>query len=64
MKTDQFRREKFSKALISTDREALEAYKTRRGRAKKMEELEADINNIRKDMSEIKTLLQQILHRG
>lgn len=64
METTQFRREKFSKALISTDRDALEAYKTRRGRALKLQELETDINNIKQDMTEIKTLLQQILHRG
>jgi hypothetical protein len=57
-----FRRE--AAALINTDHDGLHAYKTRRDRMKKFEELETDINNIKQDMNEIKTLLQKILNRG
>ena len=57
-----FRRE--ASALINTDLDGLNAYKTRRDRMKKIEELETDIDNIKQDMSEIKMLLQKILNRG
>lgn len=60
--TTTFRRE--ASALINTDLDGLAAYKTRRDRMKKIEELETDINTIKQDMSEIKTLLQNILNNG
>jgi len=63
MSDTAFRRQ--AAALISTDFGGLHAYKTRRDRMKKLEELEDDINNIKQDMTEIKTLLQKILiNRG
>ena len=60
--TTTFRRE--ASALINTDFDGLTAYKTRRDRMKKIEELETDIDNIKQDMTEIKMLLQKILNRG
>lgn len=57
-----FRRE--ASALINTDLDGLNAYKTRRDRMKKIEELETDIDIIKQDMTEIKMLLQKILNRG
>jgi len=60
--TTTFRRE--ASALINTDFDGLNAYKTRRDRMKKIEELETDINMIKQDMTEIKTLLQNILNKG
>lgn len=60
--TSSFRRE--ASALINTDFDGLNAYKIRRDRMKKIEDLEIDINNIKQDMTEIKMLLQKILNRG
>lgn len=56
-----YKRDCNSNALINTDDEGLAAYKTRRQRLEKIEELETDINNIKTDIADIKLLLQQIL---
>jgi hypothetical protein len=64
MMENKFRREEFSKALINADHESLKAYKIRRQKDKKITDLETDINKMKDDISEIKTLLVQILNRG
>lgn len=64
MSEHKFRREEFSKALINADGESLIAYKKRRENSKKIAQLETDINIMKDDISEIKTLLVQILNRG
>lgn len=64
MSDHKFRREEFSKALINSDFEGLKAYKIRREKSKKLEQLETDINMLKDDIQQIKTLLLEILHRG
>jgi hypothetical protein len=59
-----FRREENTSALLNVDHDGLQAYKARRDRLKKIQELETDINIIKQDMSEIKTMLEKILNRG
>lgn len=63
MKTDLLLRDTSSNALLSIDNEVLVAYKTRKQRMQKMKELENDVNNIKHELVEIKTLLQQILNK-
>jgi hypothetical protein len=59
-----FRREENTSALLNVDHDGLQAYKARRERMRKIQELETDINIIKQDMSEIKTILEKILNRG
>jgi hypothetical protein len=47
--------------LINKDNEALEAYKKRKGRDKKLDALEEEILTIRDDMAEIKLLLRGLV---
>lgn len=59
------RRDQNSSAIINTDSNALTAYKLKRANAKKMKELETDINSVKQELKEIKHLLQQIItNRG
>lgn len=64
MSDHKFRREEFSKALINSDLEGLKAYKIRREKNRKLDQLETDINMMKDDIQNIKTLLLQILNRG
>lgn len=61
MDLTKIKRDKRTQALINTDLDALAAYKTQRDRQKKLETLEQDINNMKSDLGEIKTLLSEIL---
>ena len=47
--------------LINKDNEALEAYRKRKGRDKKLDALEEEILTIRDDMAEIKLLLRGLV---
>lgn len=47
--------------LINKDNEALEAYKKRKSRDKKLDALEEEILTIRDDMAEIKLLLRGLV---
>lgn len=58
---DKYVRDRHSKALISKDLAGLEAYKTTRNRMKEIRGYGDDINNLKNEFAEIKSLLQQIL---
>ena len=64
MNLDFIRRDTKSTALINEDIEALKAYRTQRERLNKLSLLERDINNMKCEIQEIKTLLKEILNRG
>lgn len=65
MDISQIKRDKNSSAVINTDSKALAAYKARRASAKKLKELETDINTVKQELKEIKKMLQQIItNRG
>ena len=50
-------------AVISTDMVALSAYKTRKQREAKMEEAFQEMETIRCDLCNIKTLLEQLVNK-
>jgi hypothetical protein len=58
--TNKYVRDTHSKGLISSDIKALQAYKMSRDRMNKIEEFETDINNLRKELTDIKILLENI----
>ena len=60
--TNKYVRDKDSKAIISSDKNSLTAYKAQRERAKQMQNPLDDINMLKNEMIEIKTLLTQILN--
>ena len=47
--------------LINKDNTALQAYKAQKNKMKKIDNLEEEISNLRKDMDEIKTLLRGLV---
>jgi hypothetical protein len=58
--TNKYVRDTHSKGLISSDIKALQAYKMSRDRMNKIEEFGTDINNLRKELTDIKILLENI----
>jgi hypothetical protein len=59
-----------SKAVLSIDMDKLKEHKNKRHSAKlmyenslKMDNLESDITNIKQDMNDIKSLLQQLIQK-
>ena len=67
---NSFVRDLHSKALINTDRVALENHRKRRQieiqQARKLQQMEnkvEELNNVRNEMLEIKSLLQEILNK-
>lgn len=61
MNTDIFFRDKNTSALLNTDDASIQAYKAKKERAKKIAEMEHDMNNIKNELLEIKSMLHQIL---
>lgn len=59
--TTKYQRDAHSKAIISSDINALKAYKIARKRATQVNSYGEDINTLKEEMSEIKSLLQQLL---
>ena len=63
--TDKYVRDSNSKAIISTDVEALRIYRAKRTQHKVMrsqfEQFENDINSVKREMQDIKVMLQKIL---
>ena len=53
-------RDSFNKAILNTNNEALASYKARRNKERKTE---SDINNLKEEMQDIKTLMQRILDK-
>lgn len=60
----EYRRDEETHALLNTDIQGLTAYKARREKMRKIDALEADINMLKTDLVEIKSLLTQLLNRG
>lgn len=52
-----------SKAVLNNDREALKAYKARKKRIKQQENLANRMRKLEDDVSEIKSLLQQLIKK-
>jgi hypothetical protein len=48
-------------AVLSVDNNSLKAYKSRRTQSREYEEAINDINNIKSELSEIKSLLTQLV---
>ena len=61
MNTNVFRRDGNTSALLNTDDAGLLAYKAKKERAEKIAEMEHDVNNIKNELLEIKSMLHQIL---
>lgn len=59
--TNKYQRDVHSKALISSDANALKAYKIARKRANEINSYGEDINTLKAEMSEIKHLLHRLL---
>jgi hypothetical protein len=64
--TNKYIRDGDSKAIVSTDRHELAAYNAQRERLKQMKSYGIEINELKNEMTEIKSLLTQILnnHEG
>ena len=58
-----YARDTRSQALINSDHQGLLAYKTRREKSQKLQDLERDINTVKSDLLEIKELLSILLVR-
>lgn len=61
--TNKYERDSHSKAILSNDQGALQAYKNRKKHNQQIESYGDDINNIKNEMIEIKEMLAQILQR-
>ena len=63
MPETMFVRDVTSQALINPDARGAVAYKTRREKSAKLEELEQNINSVITDIAEIKMLIKKLLVR-
>lgn len=61
--TTKYERDPHSKAILSNDHSALQAYKARKKHMLQIESYGEDINTLKDEISEIKNLLTQILQR-
>jgi hypothetical protein len=52
-----------TQAVLSTDNTALQAYKVRREKQKEITAAVDDINNMKQDINDLKTLMQRILDK-
>jgi hypothetical protein len=52
-----------SKAVLNTNSTALQAYKKKREKQQEMQSAVEDINNMKQDINELKTLMQRILDK-
>lgn len=50
-------------ALINKDNDALQAYKLKKVKQHKMQQLEDDVSDLKNDMSEIKELLRKLINK-
>ena len=56
-------RDKTSKAILSTNKDGLAAYKLKRIQMQKVLEYENDINTLKSEISEIRTVLDVIVNK-
>jgi hypothetical protein len=52
-----------SKAVLNTNSTALQAYKKKREKQQEIQSAVEDINNMKQDINELKTLMQRILEK-
>lgn len=52
-----------NQAVLNTNINALTAYKKRRDKAKEIDQTIDDINNMKQDINDLKTLMQRILEK-
>jgi hypothetical protein len=52
-----------SKAVLNTNSTALQAYKKKREKQQEIQSAVEDINNMKQDINELKTLMQRILDK-
>jgi len=52
-----------SKAVLNTNLSALESYKKKREKQQELSSAIADINNMKQDINDLKTLMQRILDK-
>lgn len=52
-----------SKAVLNTNRSALESYKKKREKQQELKSAINDINNMKQDINDLKTLMQRILDK-
>lgn len=52
-----------TQAVLNTDNNALEAYRRKRNKQQEMDEVVSDINNMKSDIDQIKSLMQRLLEK-
>lgn len=58
----QFQKDSESRAILNVDKNALNAYKAQRKTLKKAMNVNAEIENLKQDMLEIKSILAQLIN--
>lgn len=58
-----YERDPFSKAIVNVDRGGLEAYKIQRSKLVQAMNTKKEIDNIKAEMSEIKSMLVQLINK-
>jgi hypothetical protein len=61
--TPNFVRDMSNQAILNSDNSALDAYKRKREKQQEMSTAVSDINNMKQDINELKTLMQRILDK-
>lgn len=61
MNTESLIRDETSNALLNVNNTELDTYRVRKNKMQKIDVLEHDINNLRKELQEIKQLLHVII---
>jgi len=56
-------RDSHSKAILNTNKDALDAWKKRKVKTNQIETHELEINNIRNELDEMKNMLKEIIQR-
>jgi len=56
-------RDSYSKAVLNTNKDALDAWKKRKIKTNQIETHELEINNIRNELDEMKNMLKEIIQR-
>jgi len=56
-------RDMSNQAVLNTDISALEAYKRKRNKQQEIDEVILDINNMKSDIDQIKSLMQRLLDK-
>tara|TARA_B100000287_G_scaffold410375_1_gene438714 strand:- start:293 stop:499 length:207 start_codon:yes stop_codon:yes gene_type:complete len=61
--TDKYERDNETGALLSVDRAGLQAYRNKKKQTIQVHEMSNDINSLKKEFSEIKSVLQQLVQK-